>query len=351
MREPSAPDPARRVSGVDSLRGIAAFSVVWFHATYLNTLLPDGALKSSGHFGWLGVEVFFVISGFIIPYSMHAAGYAISHYPSFLAKRITRLDPPYLLSIALTLALTFLVNLKPGYTGEPFRIDPLGLILHLGYLNAFLGREWVNPIYWTLAIEFQYYLIVGLAFPLMSSGRRSVRLAFFGSAIMLSLCIRSGNMIFVYAPIFLIGVALFEFHAKIVKGNEAIMLIGACALAAALSLDIRYSAAGLLAVAAIRFLRLDYAPLKFLGLVSYSLYLIHVPLAKPIWRAAGSLGVNPYVALAAVVAASLAGAWAFYLIIERPAQRWSRRFTYGRARARGNAAAVSGLASDGKAAT
>jgi hypothetical protein len=55
---------SQRIETVDALRGVAALSVAWYHFTHGNlTFLRDGRLKSSGAYGWLGLEMFFVLSG------------------------------------------------------------------------------------------------------------------------------------------------------------------------------------------------------------------------------------------------------------------------------------------------
>ena len=64
-----------RLQAVEYTRGLAAFMVMWFHFT---VRLPDGVLRTSGLYGYLGVEVFFVISGFIIPYAMDVQHYRVS---------------------------------------------------------------------------------------------------------------------------------------------------------------------------------------------------------------------------------------------------------------------------------
>lgn len=80
-----------RVSTIDALRGIASLAVCWFHLTNGNPkFLPDGALKASGAYGWLGVEAFFVISGFVIPFSLYRSGHELKDYPRFLYKRVVR---------------------------------------------------------------------------------------------------------------------------------------------------------------------------------------------------------------------------------------------------------------------
>jgi peptidoglycan/LPS O-acetylase OafA/YrhL len=66
-----------RVQSVEYLRGLAALAVMWFHFTQGGNFVPDGWIKSSGTYAYLGVEVFFVISGFVIPYSLASAGYVL----------------------------------------------------------------------------------------------------------------------------------------------------------------------------------------------------------------------------------------------------------------------------------
>ena len=95
----------KRIETVDMLRGFAALAVCWFHLTDTNAIAGSGVLEKSGRYGWLGVEIFFVISGFIIPYALHRSSYTLRHFGRFLLKRITRLDPPYIVSIVIAIIL------------------------------------------------------------------------------------------------------------------------------------------------------------------------------------------------------------------------------------------------------
>ena len=78
---------------VESLRGVAALAVAWFHVTAIH---GDSWARSSGHYGWLGVDAFFVISGFVVPYSIARTfpNYTIRDLPNFVLRRATRLEPP-----------------------------------------------------------------------------------------------------------------------------------------------------------------------------------------------------------------------------------------------------------------
>src|SRR5258708_6301357 len=143
------PSGQSRIYTIDSLRGIASLAVCWFHLTNANpTFLPNGILKNSSYYGWLGTEMFFVISGFVIPWALHQADYELKSFGTFVEKRIIRGDPPYLVSIVIILALGFISSHLPGFRGEPFSVSPILVLLHLGYLNVFFGYEWLNPVFW-----------------------------------------------------------------------------------------------------------------------------------------------------------------------------------------------------------
>src|ERR1700722_12839903 len=94
---------AQRMEGIQKLRGLAALAVTLYHCS-LNVRLPwPQGFLSAADFGKFGVEAFFVISGFILPYSLWKAGYVLGDAGKFLLKRLARLDPPYLASIVLSI--------------------------------------------------------------------------------------------------------------------------------------------------------------------------------------------------------------------------------------------------------
>src|SRR5262245_38837846 len=130
-----------RLEGLDFMRGLASLAVCWFHLTRFHYSTPDprafALVRRTGEYGWLGVEVFFVISGFVIPYSLYRARYRLRDFFSYLARRIVRLDPPYLAAIAVILTLALLASLKSGrpIEVEARPVDWTRVLLHLGYLN------------------------------------------------------------------------------------------------------------------------------------------------------------------------------------------------------------------------
>lgn len=321
----------KRIESIDFLRGFAALWVCWFHLTHQNTIIDDGILKSIGTYGWSGVEIFFVISGFIIPYALNRAGYTFRRFPTFLLKRIARLDPPYLVSIVLVLAVAYACTLAPHYDGDRFQINAVQLLLHLGYLNVLAGYEWLSPVYWTLAIEFQYYLIMGLTFPLVSSRTRLKRLLFFVVLGLLAWRITSGSFIFHFIFLFFMGIALFQYSAGIIDRLELLILLPLFTVGALWLMGVPGTLAGLFAAGVISFLKVKNRAFLFLGTISYSLYLVHPPAVRVVYTLGRRFATGPagktalfFVALGTTIAA----AYLLYLVVERPAQRWSSSLRY-----------------------
>src|SRR5882724_10180383 len=106
---------------IDFLRGIAALGVTLGHLVNSDPLrfsqLP--ILQYVTGYGHLGVQVFFVISGFVIPYSMYFGNYKINNISKFVLKRLSRLEPPYIISIFVCIILAYTATLTPYYKG-PF---------------------------------------------------------------------------------------------------------------------------------------------------------------------------------------------------------------------------------------
>jgi peptidoglycan/LPS O-acetylase OafA/YrhL len=125
MNAPDTLSPSlSRIPALDTLRGLASLSVCLLHLTNYDPAIlpPDDLGKIACSFGSLGVQIFFVISGFIIPYSMYRAGYQSQNKGRFLAKRLLRLEPPYLASLALALVAHSVRGERPSTPGA-FRVS------------------------------------------------------------------------------------------------------------------------------------------------------------------------------------------------------------------------------------
>jgi peptidoglycan/LPS O-acetylase OafA/YrhL len=326
--------PELRIEVVQSLRGIAAAGVVWFHFTNGNPhFLPAGLLKTSGTYGWVGVDVFFVISGFILPYSLFRARYLANtlNYGRFLLKRVTRLDPPYLASIVIVLVLAKLSSVLPGFRGVTPSFPWKPLWLHLGYLNAFYGAPWLNVVYWSLAIEFQYYLLVGLLFPLIRSESRAIRLALLGALGVSAFAVTNGALVFHYFFLFILGFAAFLSRTAVAQRWEALAILGIASLGAVLTVGGVSALAGIATSVVILTVEGSNWALALLGELSYSLYLVHVPVGGRVINLGERLGggwVSKLAWLAAATVLSLLAAYALYHFVERPCRRYAGSLRY-----------------------
>ena len=167
---------------MDGLRLAAISMVVLFHLNgYLMTKTTFYE-RGSGAPGWLcrsalvgfhGVELFFVISGFILalPFAAHhLSGAPAVNLRKYYLRRLTRLEPPYFVTIFLLLALGFLVHPVPASAILPH------LAASLVYLHNLIygGQSTVLGVAWSLEIEVQFYLLVPLLTLMFAI--RSVRL-------------------------------------------------------------------------------------------------------------------------------------------------------------------------------
>ena len=152
------------------LRAIAALMVCLFHFRgYLwHDENPNMFVKSL-NYGYLGVIMFFVISGFVIPYSMYVKKYQLKHFFQFLLKRTIRIEPPYIIYVFLLMAANYytLVYLW----GMPYPTTLKQFFLNITYLAPFFKVQWINIIFWTLAVEFQFYILTGLVYNIFVNKR------------------------------------------------------------------------------------------------------------------------------------------------------------------------------------
>ena len=221
-------DPKQRISVINALRAFAALAVAWGHF-----VAGQGKwLGIFGKYGYLGVDIFFVISGFVIPWSLYRTRYGFRDYPRFLLKRNVRLYPPYLASIAISILATNLI-MVPLFKIPHMTVTGRDLLLHFTYLNDLFKVKWVNVVYWTLAIEFQWYLLVGLVMPLLASRNRWSRFLTPTAMVLSYWAIPHDRLVFYYLPIFLIGVFVFQYRAEIISKYEMFGFIAVMVMAMA----------------------------------------------------------------------------------------------------------------------
>jgi peptidoglycan/LPS O-acetylase OafA/YrhL len=299
--------------------------------TFFNTYLSPLTM-----IGRVGVPVFFVISGFIIPYSMWANKYDFpGSWANFMLRRITRIEPPYVLSIFVTLAV-FVVS--ASLVGNSFSVDWLNVLGHIGYVNIFNlvdDKGWILGVYWTLAVEFQYYLVISLLFPLLFLGdiRKnivSIVLLLFVS-IPIAKWINDEGFIFRHIPLFLAGILTFKFSIKRIQLSTYLPLILVVLAAIYYEFGVLYTLSSIFTcVMIVLNIDIKFKFMYFLGTISYSLYLMHWTFGVEIFQKSTQYffpNADNNLKLVLVffsVLFSIGLSYLYYIIIEKPAIKWAK---------------------------
>jgi peptidoglycan/LPS O-acetylase OafA/YrhL len=328
--------PSDDIASIEMLRGIASLMVCYFHLSCGNEhFLPAGNIMrrigSGGYTGWM---IFFVISGFIIPYSMYKKKYTIGDFPIFLKKRIIRIEPPYLISIVIVIILNYVSTLSPYYRGSPFSIDWSNVATHFAYLNVFTGKPWLNIVYWTLAIEFQYYILIALAFSLLTSKKVVYRALFFICfALSTFWKLPDQRFIFSYSEYFLAGILLFQGVCKIISSREFWIMMSALIVLIWYKDGIGLTCLIVVSVLAINYINEVPPFLRYLGMISYSLYLLHSPVGGRVINIAEAKIHNIYMRegiLIITVFFCILIAVIYYRLVERPCKKLSANIKYNK---------------------
>ncbi len=356
-RSPSVYSPAvipnedrpGRLAVLDGLRLIAALMVVLYHFTGFEPGVRASWGSAPPHafpeiyavtsYGWLGVDLFFIISGFVI--CMSGWGRTVG---GFFRSRVTRLFPAYWAAVILTTAVLWL------WPAVRHPLHVTDVLVNLTMLNHPVKVPAVDGVYWTLWAEARFYLLFAVA--LLWRGQITYnRTLLFGYAWTIAsvVAVSSNNRLFKvvfqpeYSPLFIAGVAFFLLH----KFGSDIRLWGLIGVSFALAghntaievekigreiLGRDLNAKVALALVALSFVavgvvamgwtsRVRWRWLSTAGLLTYPLYLLHQNIG---WTAIHGLrGALPrWLALAVVVAGMLIGAWLLHRLVEKPMARW-----------------------------
>lgn len=339
LPKPAAPDTAPKkqahLVGLDSLRAVAALSVCVFHFTGgMLSKLTVPAAKELFSKGYMGVEIFFVISGFIIPYSLLNKNYRVSGFFTYFKQRVLRINPPAYLSILLILAQWFIIDKFVLHSWKHLDTLSAERLLHNFFFTVpFTSYTWISIVFWTLAVEFQFYIFIGLLYN--SLFERPVAW-FFGLYALVGLApLLPGSQVvgFVhYSSFFALGGVALLWRLQRISGASYVAGLLAFGAFAYWQTGPYEMLAGLVTALAINGLSFKIPVLSFLGKLSYSLYLTHaifgtsfefllVRLFPP------SSDTQKLLLTACCLVLTVGGAYAFYHLVEKPCLRLSQHLT------------------------
>ncbi len=364
-----------KIQFANALRGVAALTVMLAH--YLSFWLAPAAIASVAHFPALpaaasvtpsyvralaatypfaapafGVALFFLVSGFVIPFSFASYGRL-----GFLVARIMRLYPTYIVGFSITLA-----SLSVAAAGW-HQAFPYALIAVLSHIlpgtRDLIGSPHIDYVVWTLEVEVKFYIVCLIIAPLLRSGSALAFLAPAAIAALTSIglshppshtaliaAIFSGPMlIFMF-----IGVAVHYRFQRFLGNRAAIGIIAAlfaafCALAKPAIYGPDYSSIAPVnyGAAALMFISCAALPaslfsgrlLKFAADISYPLYIVHGVNGYILMRALAGIGVPPSLCILLAAATAISVAYLLHVVVELPThrlgRRWGHRLTAWRA--------------------
>ncbi len=170
------PAPARgaseriRVPAADGFRAFAALSVLLYHCMYGAGLPPLGSdlLRNYLVAGFVGVDFFLVLSGFLLFLPVAAARGRFGDIRSYALRRVTRILPAYYVALVATVGLLLFLSRTKAY-GLTRHDLALNLLLHATFLQHNVGAALglpegfgINGAVWTLSIEALFYLLLPL---------------------------------------------------------------------------------------------------------------------------------------------------------------------------------------------
>jgi peptidoglycan/LPS O-acetylase OafA/YrhL len=353
---PAAVRRPTRLLALDGLRLVCALAVAGYH--FGDSWRLDG-VRPPAHFlpdaapvliyGFLGVEVFFLISGFVI--CMSGWGQTVR---GFAASRVARLYPAFWIGVVGTAVV---VAVLPVDAGVPVSGVPTlrAVAVNLTMLAEPLNTPLVDTVYWTLWVELRFYLIVAC---LIGAGLTDRRMRVFGTAWLIVAVVMPAFpgafleeiVIPDFAPYFIAGMTMFllrrspsdwrlwallaccwlvslqrvEVRALDLKPGFAVPVWPAMVL-----LTIAYAL--LLAIALGATDRLDWRWMATAGALTYPFYLLHQRIGYSLIRTAHAhTGLPAWVLITSAVVILLAAAWLVHRLVERPLAPLLRRRILGR---------------------
>lgn len=324
----TSPAATDRISNLDVLRAIAALAVCFYHFRR-GAMFEGSVYQSVASYGVYGVDVFFVISGYVIPLALWKRGFGYSQTGSFWLARFIRLYPAYLLASVIGFGLWYLSTVMPGFRGAPPPpVTTTQVWANLALAADLARQDWFLGVAWTLAIEAQYYVLVVLSFPLLVSKRPAWRVGALACWVLCPLALSNPLWVFHWTALFGMGVAVMLRQQGLLERRWLMAFLAASFLVQCWA---RGGVSAGVGVATALFILL--APpvraswLVWVGGISYSLYLLHVPIGGRVMNFFERYPDSVWALLISVplaVAASIVAAWVFFKVVEWPSHQLAR---------------------------
>ena len=303
-----------------------------FHFICFNNGIGDiywnAKVKSIATYGAQGVEMFYIISGFVITFALTRSRYKIIHYGKYVLKRVIRIIPVFFMTIVAIFGFEFLMaKLFWGYEME---FDYSNIFANLTFtVDLWEGATWINPIFSTLGVEFQFYLLIGLLLPLIQWNLWS-KYVILSSLIIFGIITREHQTVLVNMPYFALGIVMHDIYAKKVL-NSSYVYLGLLFIVLLRFYMWEDFIVSLITLLLFLFAKPSFRLSNEVGKVSYSLYLTHGLFGGWLLFFLSRdeyVNLNPYLSIPMAFLFSVLGAKAFYMLFEKPSINLGKKIKY-----------------------
>nr|WP_240143653.1 acyltransferase [Nitrosomonas sp. JL21] len=201
-------NPNSRINELDLLRFLAALAVVFHHYSLVGfainsqTIAPYPIVSSIFKYGYLGVDLFFMISGFVI--LMTASSGGLRH---FIISRLVRLYPAFWICCTITFVAILIIG------STEYEATFSQYLANMTMLSGFMGIESIDNVYWSLFVELKFYALVAIV--LLMGRIQQIELLFSFWLVV--------TMILLIFPVY----PLTRFHFILLDGYSANFIAGA----------------------------------------------------------------------------------------------------------------------------
>ena len=322
----------KRLTELDGLRGIAAISVVLFHYFFRYDHIYGHAFDVPNffRFGHYGVQLFFMISGFVIYWTISRSARPMD----FVWSRLSRLYPVYWASIGATFLFVWMFSLP----GREYQF--IDFLVNLSMFQEYIGFPHIDGVYWTLTIELTFYIWILFLFCIgQVKNIEKILVAW----IVLSAIISFRKFGFVidenlkkiflldYIEFFAAGICFYKYKNKQhTLWTHILLSASLCSVCISymhkniLLLLCFYVVFALILINKAGVLR--NTVIVYLGALSYSLYLVHQNIGYVIINEFYRQELNPIIGILAAVLFSIGLAHFLMTYIERPSLRFLREY-------------------------
>jgi peptidoglycan/LPS O-acetylase OafA/YrhL len=335
----------RRLKELDLLRFLAAFAVVIFHYAFRGyargdmSTMPYPLLAEPAKYGYLGVELFFMISGFVI--LMTASN---NNLKVFFISRVVRICPAFWVCCTLTFLITLAIG-QPRYTAGFYQY-----IINMTFLSDVTGVLPIDGVYWSLFAEIKFYLMISILLAFKKIEKIETYLVFWllisATAEVFAFEKLRWVLVTDYAAYFIAGATFYIIWTKGFTITRVFLLVGALALAGytamawAELLETKYATEynnliigstivlffmTFLLIATNKTAAIGALNWTALGALTYPLYLLHQMIGFMIFNIVYP-AVNPHLLLWGTIALMIGGSYFIHKKIETPIARRMKKF-------------------------